>query len=243
MMSDSPGPTVYLGLDDTDTLDTPGTGQHARHLAGLLAQQGAECAVSRHQLLVHPDVPMTKRNSANVIHVRGWRGSMDDLFRLGCDEVGARAADGSDPAVCLGDAVPRDVQHFGLCAQQEVLKPAHAQQLANEHGVRLRALWDTDDGLVGALAGVGLAASGQDGRFVLVGRLRELSGCVSVNDVVRAGVLGVCLLDGAPVHEGVVAPAEKIRPSIVDHQPLLYVEPRGDGTFAPLRLDKAPCYG
>lgn len=241
-MSSEPAPTLYIGLDDTDDVDTPGTGNQARQVAALLRDRGASCEISRHQLLNHPAVPMTKHNSANVLHVHGWTAGLDELFALACDEVDRLAADAADPGVCLGIGVPRDIQEFGERAQQELVKAADARDLAQRHAIRLRALWDTDDGIIGALAGVGLASKGQDGRFIMVGSVRELTGQVTVHEVLAAGVCAVRLLDGTPLHEGAVEPADKIRPSIVNHQPVLYVEPSDGGTYTPLRLDKAPCF-
>lgn len=233
---------IYVGMDDTDEIGTPGTGHQARHLAGLVQARGATCAVSRHQLLVHPDVPMTKNNSANVVHVWGWTAGQEDLFALACQTVDERSAPGADPAVCVAQRVHEEVQRFGARAQSEILQPREALALASEHHMLLDALWDRPDGLVGALAGLGLASTGRDGRFVMVGRIRELAGEATVQEVLAAGVVAVRMMDGTPVHEGTVAPAERMRPSLVDHQPVLYVEPSGGGVFAPVHLDKAPCY-
>ena len=235
--------TIFVGIDDTDVIGTPGTGHLARAIAERVTNEGAVCAVSRHQLLVHPDVPMTKNNSANVLHVTGWPGSAADLLELARRMVADRAAEGSDPAVCMGIDVPRAVQLFGGRAQREVLSPADARALAGEHGIALVQVSDTDDGLVGALAGVGLASTGNDGRFVSIARVRELAGRVSVEQVLRAGITSVRLLDGSPLTDGLVSTEGKVRPSIVDGQPVLFVEPAADGAFTPLRLDKPPATG
>ena len=231
---------IFVGIDDTDVIGTPGTGQLAREVAKRLSQDGATCAVSRHQLLVHPDVPMTKNNSANVLHVAGWSGATSELFELVCLMVADRAAEGSDPAVCMAAHVPQAAQLFGERAQREVLSPDDAQALADEHGIALLAVSDTDDGLVGALAGVGLASTGNDGRLISVGRIRELTGSVPVAQVLDAGVISVCLLDGTPLTDGVVAAADKLRPSLVDREPVLFVERSSDGALTPLKLDKRP---
>ena len=231
---------IFVGIDDTDVIGTPGTGQLAREVAKRVSQEGAVCAVSRHQLLVHPDVPMTKNNSANVLHVTGWPGTTSELFELACLMVADRAAEGSDPAVCMDERVPRAVQLFGERAQEEIVSPEDAQALAEEHGIALLAVSDTDDGLVGALAGVGLASTGNDGRFISVGRIRDLTGSVPVSQVLAAGVASVCLLDGTRLTDGVVTAADKLRPSLADREPVLFVERAGDGTLTPLKLDRRP---
>ena len=48
---------IYIGLDDTDVLESRGTGRLAREIAHVLAQDGSLLGVTRHQLLLHPEVP------------------------------------------------------------------------------------------------------------------------------------------------------------------------------------------
>ena len=54
---------LIIGLDDTDVLGTRGTGYLARTIAGVLAETYPLLGVTRHQLLVHPQIPCTKNNS------------------------------------------------------------------------------------------------------------------------------------------------------------------------------------
>ena len=58
--------------------------------------------------------------------------------------------------------------------------------------------------MIGALAAVGLAASGEDGRYVQVGNLRELTGLQPVPALLAAGIHHVQTLDGQPVTQGMV---------------------------------------
>jgi hypothetical protein len=44
----------FIGLDDTDTLESRGTGQLARQIAAVLAADYPVLGVTRHQLLVDP---------------------------------------------------------------------------------------------------------------------------------------------------------------------------------------------
>ena len=56
---DDAAPTIHVGIDDTDTLDTPGTNQLARRLAAALPAGFAFVVALRHQLLFDPRVPYT----------------------------------------------------------------------------------------------------------------------------------------------------------------------------------------
>jgi tRNA(Ile2) C34 agmatinyltransferase TiaS len=60
----------FVGLDDTDNLESRGTGHLARQIAGALAEDWSVLGVTHHQLLVDPCVPYTKNNSASAIVVR-----------------------------------------------------------------------------------------------------------------------------------------------------------------------------
>ena len=53
---------IFVGIDDTDTLDTPGTNQLARALACRLSERCDLVRITRHQLLFDPRVPYTSKN-------------------------------------------------------------------------------------------------------------------------------------------------------------------------------------
>ncbi len=110
-----------------------------------------------------------------------------------------------------------------------------ARELAAGQGVLLSGLGGSQDGVIGALAAVGLAASGEDGRYLLVGRTRDLSGLQEVETVLQAGISAVCTLDGFPVTQGLVQ-AEKLRPARRGGQPVLVVEWQADH-WQPLKLN------
>ena len=58
---------IYVGIDDTDTLDTPGTNQLARALVRHVAGQYRCRLIVRHQLLEDPRVPCTSHNGSASI--------------------------------------------------------------------------------------------------------------------------------------------------------------------------------
>ena len=71
---------ILIGLDDTDVLDSRGTGHLAREIAGRLKADYDLLGVTRHQLLVDPRVPCTKNNSCSAILLDG--GQAPDLDPL-----------------------------------------------------------------------------------------------------------------------------------------------------------------
>jgi hypothetical protein len=60
---------ILVAIDDTDNLESKGTGFRARELAALLHQNdfGHIIGVTRHQLFVHTNIPYTSHNSSACI--------------------------------------------------------------------------------------------------------------------------------------------------------------------------------
>ena len=226
----------FIGLDDTDTLESRGTGHLARQIAAVLAADYSVLGVTRHQLLLDPRVPCTKNNSSAAILLNA-DGDLDPLALL--DRVWALMLDnylpGSDPGLCVAHAVPAVVTEFGRLAQRQLVTQHKARALAAAHGIPLLGLGGTEEGIIGALAAVGLAASGEDGRYVLVGRSRELSGLQPVSALLAAGIPAVQTLDGQPVTSGLVQ-TDKLRPARRGGRPIAVVEWASDH-WQPLKLD------
>ena len=61
-------PLILIGLDDTDNLTSPGTGQVARGLwSQCLARGHHPTTVTRHQFLVDPRIAYTTHNSGACV--------------------------------------------------------------------------------------------------------------------------------------------------------------------------------
>ena len=178
-----------IGIDDTDNLESRGTGFRARCLGAQLAEAGLARVdgVSRHQLLVHPDIPYTSHNSSLCLdaHVRDDR--IDEVVAFSRDFLLRESADGSDAGLCIAafDTLNGAVQSFGVRAKQVILVRSEAEDLARDAGVFLEGLTGDHGGMIGALAAVGLRRSGTDGRFVWLDRVRELSGVASAAHLIE----------------------------------------------------------
>ena len=96
-------------------------------------------------------------------------------------------------------------------------------------------LGGTEDGVIGALASVGLAAGGEDGRYIIIGTIRELTGLQPVAMVLEAGITAVRTLDDTPITSGMVL-TDKLRPARRNGRPVLFVEWQDD-CWLPLKLD------
>ena len=226
----------FIGMDDTDNSESRGTGHLARQVAACLSADFQVIGVVRHQLLFDPRVPYTKHNSSATIVLRsGGPVGLEVVLQLVKECMLADFQPGSDPGLCVAAEVPEEITQFGLRAKLELVTQEEARRLASRHGILLEGLGGTEGGVIGALAGVGLAASGEDGRYVLVGSMRELSGLQPVAAVLAAGVDHLQTLDGQPVRQGLIL-TSKLRPARRGGLPVGYVRWEEDH-WQPLKLD------
>lgn len=201
---------VILTVDDTDdTTKATSTGE----IAGLIADEvpvlgGAiVLGITRHQLLIAEGVPYTSHNSAMSFEALLPHGAAGELRERAICIIAENRAETSDPGLCVAvlperwDDAAREqlaqVVAFGWKAKEELCTIEGAYELAagvswltlSEHG-------GNADGVVGALAGVGLRLDGNDGRFRGKWDLRRICGFEA--DVAQASVGAVvdCLAAG-----------------------------------------------
>ena len=227
---------VYIGMDDTDNRDSRGTGQLARATAARLSATYPLSGIIRHQLFFDPRVPYTKNNSSAAILLH----TPDDadlsaIFQQVKEWMLADFQPGSDPGLCVAASVPEVVIHFGRRTKVDLVTQAEARQLAAAHLILLEGLGGTEGGVIGALAAVGLAAIGEDGRYIEVGGLRQLSGLQPVATLLSIGIHHVQTLDGEPVTQGLVS-TDKLRPARRGGVPVAVVQWEKDA-WQPLKLD------
>jgi hypothetical protein len=223
--------TLYLGIDDTDTHDSRGTGRLARSIAETLSEAYHVTGITRHQLYVHPSVPYTSHNSCAVIHLQGAEnGARDEIFSAAKEMMLSDFVEGSDPGICIAvdHQITPPIHSFGAYAKSTVLTQEQARMMAREAGILLEGLGGTEDGVIGALAGIGLAASGNDGRFVQKGTIRSVKGTQTVAAILACGVDLVMTRDGTIVTEGVVALRKFPKPAFHQRKAVLFVEPEGE---------------
>jgi hypothetical protein len=218
---------IYIGIDDTDTADSPGTNQLARALVARVAPDYRCALILRHQLLDDPRVPYTSKNGSASIQLEP-RGRAEVEGLTAKLRAGMRAwfKEGSDPGLCVSLRVPPEVTAFGRRCQAEIVGQVDARQLAAACGLHLEGLGGTEDGVIGALAAVGLAACGDDGRVVQLGTWPDdLSGPQEVATVRARGVEVRQVGSGAPVTEGRVEVGKHLRPNCRAGRVVLFVTP------------------
>ena len=221
---------IYVGIDDTDTQDSPGTNKVARSLVADLPSRLRCRLIVRHQLLVDPRIPYTSKNSSCSIWLEADRETSETIQHVAhLIELGLRQRfqSGSDPGLCVAVRIPPELISFGRRCQAEVTTQDEARSLAANLAVTLRGLGGTQDGVIGALAAVGLAATGDDGRIVQIrGYPDDLSGLQNVDALRSRGVDELrCCRSGRCVHEGTVDVGKHLRPNLRGGRIVLFVEP------------------
>jgi len=248
---------IYIGLDDTDTAATRGTNQLARLIVQAVSDRFRCVWIARHQLLFDPRVPYTSKNgcASIVFEPRKDENSPGDVSSLLARIEAIMRAEfiaGSDPGLCLLERQTADrvnmnraifeLTNFGRRCQRELVCQAEARELAAAHDIPLLGLGGTEDGVIGALAAVGLAMSGADGRVVQLGEAAEdLSGLQSIDALAARGVAVRTRAENAAVASGVVDVGKKLRPNLRGERFVLFVEPArsgpaGDAAWQAIRL-------
>ena len=88
------------------------------------------------------------------------------------------------------------------------------------------------------MAGLGLAVNLNDGRFLQRGKIRDVIGPATVEQLHAAGVDEVCTLDGRVITSGTVMNEENKSPKAcpINRRTVLFVEER-DGVLAAVKRD------
>lgn len=246
---------IYLCIDDTDNIDSKGTGSIAGEIASFIEENnlGVCQSITRHQLLIHPDVPYTSHNSSMCFTADLNDDYLAEVIAGAIKILETESADGSDPGLCV--FVPkRFSQHqhqqlidFGQRAKQVVLKKEDAYELASSLSIHLSEHGGTGQGVVGALAGIGLRLAGNDGRFKGNHQMNAGKGTFTVKEICEETKIDLIRTQAGLVLKDTeeVMIEDKFKSVFLNHQCALLVESvKHEETFTwqPLSRDKLKQY-
>lgn len=234
---------VLIGIDDTDNPTSRGTGWLAQQLLAELGEQGlGTCAgATRHQLLKDPRIPYTSHNSSACLAWCSAPGvGPEQLAEVIGGFLEERSADGSDPGLAV--AAPARLSaddrttlgELGRRAKAEVLPVPLAREVAREVGVHLSGHGGTEDGVLGALAAVGLHLGGGDGFFLWMPGTRELPTSATYAELrSRVPIDAACdPQEAEPAPDDLLELGDWVRPVLLAGRAVLLLRPQApDGTW------------
>jgi len=224
---------VFIAIDDTDNEESIGTGRLSRMLADELSQRGltGNTSVTRHQLLVHPDIPYTSHNSSACIEAI-TNATIEEVAAVSREFLIRNYHETANPGLCVveKERVPDTLKQFGYRAQREVIDIGEARAIGKQSGVFLWWYGETGQGCIGALSGVGLRSTGNDGRFIDLAGIRDLKGVMSVGRLLsESAIYKVVSITGEMLNaEEVLDTQDWVRPTLHDSQAILFVKKNGN---------------
>lgn len=228
---------IFVAIDDTDSLEMGSTGRSANELRKLIKDKGwgETQPVTRHQLLLHPDIPYTSHNSAMCFIADICEESCAEFITAAGDFLQTTSAPGSDPGLCV--AIDEQIQEaellmrFGFKAKEEILNKEEAYYTAKKCNIHLSEHGGNGDGVIGALAGIALRMSGNDGRFQGRTELKEPGEIMAIGDVLtQTDIDEVQSIDGELLDaDATVILGEKIKSVLLDGKKKLLVYREADG--------------
>jgi hypothetical protein len=232
---------IYVGIDDTDIVGSPGTNQLARKIVRRLGHVARGAIVCRHQLFFDPRVPFTSGNgSASIQLPHGEDIPCGELIASVRDEMRDFFVEGSDPGLAVATTVSDEMMAFATRAKREMVTQADARSVVAGAVCHLEGLGGTNQGIIGALAAIALAAGGDDGRVVHVDKWPwpdRFSGVQSVAAIRARGVAEIRTTAGAPFAGELVDIGKHLRPNWRTGRVVLLVEP-ADQPGSPWRAQK-----
>ena len=217
---------IIVGIDDTDTIDTRGTNQLAREIVRRAAGRWQCQCILRHQLLFDSRIPYTSHNGSASITLEPQTDAITrDLIELCRHTMRDWYIEGSDPGLCVAETVGDEVIEFGRRCQQEIVTQEEPRKLALVCGIHLEGLGGTEGGVIGALAAVGLATAGNDGRIIQWKKWPDdLSGLQTVEAIRHRGIAVRDFEDGSDVLTGMIDVGNHLRPNLRSRQAVVFAE-------------------
>jgi hypothetical protein len=220
---------IYVGIDDTDIVGSPGTNQLARKIVRRLGHVARGAIVCRHQLFFDPRVPFTSGNgSASIQLPHGEDIPRDELIASVRNEMRDFFVEGSDPGLAVATTASAEMRAFAARATAEMVDQQDARTVAARAECHLEGLGGTNQGIIGALAAIALAAGGDHGRVVHLGEWPwpdRFSGVQPVSAIRERGIADIRTATGEAFAGDEIDVGKHLRPNWRSGRVVLFVEP------------------
>ncbi len=176
-----------IGLDDTDSPKGSSTGELALRLG--LALQSADLgrldSVTCHQLFISPQVASTTQNAAICLTLEADSSKSKEI-EMTCRTFLLREySSGSNAGYAFASwiQINFDLVNWARLVKFQKVTRAQAIGQARASGISVAGLCGSGDGVIGALAAIGLRYRGEDGRFLWLPGLDEAVGTLTYSDL------------------------------------------------------------
>jgi hypothetical protein len=130
---------LLVCIDDTDNMESIGSGELLEIMGRELEAQGLGKAgfITRHQLLVHEDIPYTSHNSSMCSEWSIDEENYAKVASFASAFLEENSAEGSDPGLCLikeeelTEEMIKRLVAYGKCAKSMILRKWEACKLAD----------------------------------------------------------------------------------------------------------------
>lgn len=162
---------TYIAIDDTDEIGYfISTGEICEHIVKHINTNYSKTTpVTRHQLYLHESIPYTSHNSSMCFTCELDIQSFEEVKAFILEYITHISAPSSSGGVAM--VFEKDIFQnktlidYGFDAKNKVLNKDMAYRIAKEQNVFLQEIKNEGNGIIGALAGVALRLSGNDGRL------------------------------------------------------------------------------
>jgi thiazole biosynthesis protein thiG len=230
-----------LCIDDTDELGGEiSTGLLAEEIAAFAGSFAPVSFVTRHQLLLDPRINYTSHNSCMCLEARLSESQKQSVLNFAIELLERKSAPSAEPGIAA--AFEKDIVNaqelisFGKSAKEIFLSTERALETAREQNVFLKELKSGARGVIGALAGIGLRLSGNDGK--IRGKFELKKSNLNV-----AELLGLNFIEAvADENLKPLSPNERVnligalKPVFLDFKATLLVKKEADGGFRNLSV-------
>jgi tRNA(Ile2) C34 agmatinyltransferase TiaS len=231
---------IYACIDDTDMPGTRGTNRLAISIVKSLVGRWRCRSMTKHPHLRHPRIPYTHgNNSCCMIFEPRPEQRPEQLIAILREAILDDFIEGSDPGLCVATTVPPEVIRWGERSRREVLSMDEAHEIAARHGLHLEGLGGTHQGIIGALAGVGSAAAGEPGQYLMIGdRELDFGGVLQPAELATLGIESfVDAETDAPLPPGPLRVPKKLRPTMRGGRPMVFVSRQDPARYQLVRRD------
>ena len=219
-----------IGIDDTGYLDQHLTTKLMRSWLSQMVEQSLihSEGITRHQLFESEKISSSYKNRSLAFTFNTSQSIFEIEDQL-VDFIRTASSPHANPAIAILSR-HSDSLHalaFGRRCKNELLKLSDSEQYASESNVLLRGLGGNRNGMIGALAAVGLRAGGGDGIFVHIDGLEGLKGDQSAGDIRNNSALQhiVDISSGEELdRDDMVKIDSYLRPKLINGDPTQYVQ-------------------